>query len=93
MVANPNIMSASGSYSIRDPFGYVGAIIGLNAVLIPAVPILQFLVVRHVKAEGDPLRGGFKWLHGALFTLWVYVPPNPPSPPRPSPAPGLTPGP
>lgn len=74
-------MSASGSYSIprRSLHAYVGALIGLNAVLIPAVPVLQYLVVRHVKAEGDRLRGGFKWLHGALFTLWVYgLPPTPP---------------
>lgn len=84
MVANLNIMSASGSFSIRDPFGYVGALIGLNAIVIPAVPVLQYLVVRHVKAEGDRVRGGFKWLHGALFTLWVYVlpPPAPPNPPH-----------
>lgn len=84
MVANLNIMSASGSFSIRNFFGYVGALIGLNAIVIPAVPVLQYLVVRHVKAEGDRVRGGFKWLHGALFTLWVYASPLRCPPTRPT---------
>jgi hypothetical protein len=70
--------------SIYDPIAYVSAVIALTAVVIPAVPVLHFLVGRHVKAEGDPVRGGFKYLHGALFTLFAYVSP-PPNQPQPAP--------
>ena len=72
--------------SIYDPIAYVSAVIALNAIVIPAVPVLQYLVARHVKVEGDPVRSGFNRLHGALFALFVYVSPLP-NQPQPAPSP------
>ncbi|KAK1831538.1 hypothetical protein QBC39DRAFT_93062 [Podospora conica] len=66
-------LTTMSGYPNYDPIAYISAHIALAAVLIPAAPVLRYLVARNVKAEGDSLRGGFKWLHAPLLCLFVTV--------------------
>jgi hypothetical protein len=55
---------------------YVGAQLGLSALLLPALVALGYLTIRHVKIQDDPLRTGFVWLHVAIWGLFMSVPPT-----------------
>ena len=62
--------------------GYLIAHTAIVAILVPAVLALGYFSIRHVRREGDPLRGGFKWYHASLWLLFLSV-----SPPHISPFP------